>query len=64
MNLLRSARWAGLLLGAATTALVAGAQSTQPQTPTAQTSTTNEQNTNQQNTATPRATDYGGAAAD
>ena len=48
MNLDRIARWAGTLLGAATIALVAGAQSPQPQqpqTPTAPPSTTNQQNT-------------------
>jgi VWFA-related protein len=55
MNLSRIVRWAGTLLGAATIALAAGAQSSQPQqpqTPTGQPST-NQQNTNQQNTATP-----------
>ncbi len=56
MNFSKFARWAGMLLGAATIALAAGAQSPQPQqtqTPTTQTSTTNQQNANQQNTATP-----------
>jgi len=45
-----------MLLGAATIALAAGAQSRQPQqtqTPSSAPSTTNQQNTNQQNTATP-----------
>jgi len=48
MNLFRSARWAGMLLGCAILALAAGAQSTQPhqtQTPSSATSTTNQQNT-------------------
>ena len=55
MNFSKFARWAGMLLGAATIALAAGAQSPQPQqtqTPTTQPST-NQQNANQQNTATP-----------
>jgi VWFA-related protein len=56
MNLSRIARWAGTLLGAATIALAAGAQSPQPQqtqTPATQPSTTNQPTANQQNTATP-----------
>jgi len=43
MNFSRIARWAGMLLGAATIALTAGAQSPQPQqtqTPAAPPSTT------------------------
>jgi VWFA-related protein len=50
------ARWAGTLLGAATIALAAGAQSPQPQqpqTPSSAPSTTNQQNTNQQNSTAP-----------
>jgi VWFA-related protein len=45
MNLSRIVRWAGTLLGAATIALAAGAQSTQPQQTQTPTSTTNQQNT-------------------
>ncbi|WP_254059494.1 VWA domain-containing protein [Granulicella sp. L46] len=51
MNLSRIVRWAGMLLGAATIALAAGAQSPQPQQ--TQTPTTQPSTTNQQNTATP-----------
>ncbi len=50
MKLNRFARWAGLLLGAATIALAAGAQSPQPKTPTPG---TQPSTTNQQNAATP-----------
>ncbi len=55
MNLFRSARWAGIVLGCAAIAL-AGAQSPQAQqtqTPTAQSSTTNQQNATPQDAATP-----------
>jgi VWFA-related protein len=47
MRLTKNARWAGLVLGCATIALAASAQSTppQPQTPTTQPSTTDQQNT-------------------
>jgi len=54
MNLSRISRWAGPLLGAATIALAAGAQSPQPQQPQQpQTPTSQPSTTNPPNTATP-----------